>query len=125
MKKLTFTKPHNLSQLHDELLVAVPALQPIGEGLERRAVITVEGSREQPDLVVLYVPDDADETAISNVVNQHSPRAPVAPPNFRALMDAIEAVDMDAPTNFAEFRAMQKLLMQRIVMFLKARASLR
>lgn len=63
---LTYTKTHNLSQLHDELLVALPAL---------RAVMRVEGGTD--GTIRLTVPDDADEPAIATIVNAHSPKAPM------------------------------------------------
>ena len=76
MKKLTFNKPHNLSLLHDELLAAIPALNPrlapgrtmLGGSPVRVPVITVEGL---DDNIWLGVPDEVDDAAIAAVIAAH------------------------------------------------------
>ena len=119
MKTLTFTKPNNLSQLHDEILTALPALQP-ASGVP---VIRVEGRGEQ---IALYVPDNADEAAIAAVVAAHVARPQPTAPNFRALMNVVETkIDaLDGATTAVQVRQAVKevLIAQRD--FLKARAGL-
>jgi hypothetical protein len=91
MKKLTFTQAHHLGKLHDELLAAIPALQPTGAGEERRAVMSVSGDGST---LSLGVPDDADEAAIAAVVAAHDPTPPAPPPDPNTeLTAAIAAVD--------------------------------
>ncbi len=77
MKRLHFQKTNDLSQLHDELLRALPALRPIGgpadapslgRGPAATATIAVEG---KGDDIWLTVPDDADDAAIASVVAAH------------------------------------------------------
>lgn len=71
MKRLHFQIPNNLSLLHDELLVAIPALAPIrdADGLGT-PVMQVEGDDNN---VWLTVPDNADEAALVAVVQAHDP----------------------------------------------------
>lgn len=62
MKQLTFEKPLNLNQLHDELLAADPELiEAVVEGGDSVARITV--------------PDEVDEAMIAAVVAAHDPAA--------------------------------------------------
>ena len=71
MQTLTYTQPHDLNQLHDELLAAIPALRPIlGADGEYYAVMLVTGDG---DTITLNVPDDADTNAIAGVVAAHDP----------------------------------------------------
>lgn len=82
MKRLSFTKPNNLSLLHDQLLEAIPDLRPIPNaqgrisdftgGVELEPVMVVEGLGDE---VWLTVPDTADENAIAAVVAAHDPTA--------------------------------------------------
>jgi len=77
MKQLRFTKTHDISQLQDELFVAIPALSPAlndagridpaGE-VAREPVIYAHG---QGNEIILTVPDAADEAAIQAVVDAH------------------------------------------------------
>ncbi len=69
-KHLHFDKPNNLTALHAELLAAIPALRPVPgtDGLPE-AVIVLTGAGTAIDL---FVPDNADETAISAVVAAHT-----------------------------------------------------
>jgi hypothetical protein len=70
MKTLTYTIPHNLGRLHDELLVACSELRPIQiEGAEfLESVMGVEGT---DTIVRLIVADDANEVAIQAVIDAH------------------------------------------------------
>ena len=69
MKRLHYPIPNNLSLLHDELLAAIPVLEPImGPDGEREAVMQVEGDAGN---VWLTVPDGVDEGAIATVVLAH------------------------------------------------------
>jgi hypothetical protein len=91
MKTLTFTQAHHLGKLHDELLAAIPALQPTGTGDERQAVMTVSGDGQT---LTLQVPDGADEAAIQAVVAAHDPTPPAPPVDpDEELAAAIRAVD--------------------------------
>jgi hypothetical protein len=121
MKTLEFTKPNSLDQLRDEL-------ETHGIKLE-----SVEGKE---DKIWLTVSDDTDEASIQAVIDAHLPQPVQAPPDFKAMMDEIEAidttVDLDAPTNFAQLKAATKLKFQKldqrqqkIVNFQKARAGLK
>ena len=90
MKTLTFTKPHDLSQLHDEILVAIPALRP-----KDGPVMRVEGLGDQ---IFLYVPDAASEPAIQAVVNAHVPtqRVDGRLVTIRAIRDATTVAQLKA-----------------------------
>ena len=74
MKTLTYTIPHNLSLLHDELLAASPELRPVqAEGADfPEPVMQVEGT---DTTVRLIVADDADEAAIQAVIDAHDSTA--------------------------------------------------
>lgn len=85
MKTLTFTQPHHLGKLHEELLAAVPSVQPVGSGDERRAVMTVSGDGKRLEL---RVPDTADEAAIRSVVAAHDASPPAPPPDPNEELDA-------------------------------------
>ena len=74
--RLTYARPHNLSQLHDELLTALPAL---------RTELRVEGLGDE---IRLTVPDEIDEAIIATIgtlVTNHTPK-PVA--TLPALIEA-------------------------------------
>lgn len=82
MKTLTYTRPHDLGRLHDELLAAGVPL-PLVNGCT-----PVQG---RGDEIMLTVPDDADEQLIAAVVAAHDP-TPAPPPDPDAeLKAAIEA----------------------------------
>lgn len=74
MKRLHFTRPNNLSKLHDELLAAMPGLRPVlnAQG-EREAVMQAEG---KADDIWLTVPDSTDDVAVTTVVRDHDALAP-------------------------------------------------
>jgi hypothetical protein len=67
-KLLTFTKAHDLSQLHDELLTAIPALAGVYESGQPNLRVESTGNE-----IRLFVPDNADEGQISTVVTAHDP----------------------------------------------------
>lgn len=69
MKQLYFSRPNNLSQLHDEIMVAIPSLAPIRdqEGVGT-PVMAIEGIGDE---IMLSVPDDAQDASIESVVRGH------------------------------------------------------
>ncbi|HXI17889.1 MAG TPA: hypothetical protein VNM48_16125 [Chloroflexota bacterium] len=83
MKTLTYTQTHDLSQLHEEVLAALPALRDTlrVEGPSSGAQVKdpdnagkyVTLPADPPDTFRLTVPDDADEAAIAAVVKAHDP----------------------------------------------------
>lgn len=107
MKKITFDQPHYLSKLHDELLAAIPQLQPVEVDGERWAVVAVGGDGQT---LTLRVPDSADEAAIRAVVEAHDPTPPAPPPDPQAeLAAAIEAVDTTTISDPAAAAAIEQL----------------
>jgi hypothetical protein len=104
MRTLTYTRPHDLSRLHDELLAAgaIPLLTDKG-------TTPVQGLGDE---IYLTVPDDADEQAIAAIVAAHDP-TPVPEPDPDAELEAaIEAAqtDIDATATLEELKvAMRKL----------------
>ena len=70
MKKLTYTLSNDLSQLHDEILAAIPALRPVTVSGALTPVMSVIGLN---NAVTLFTPDDADEAAIQAVIDAHTP----------------------------------------------------
>lgn len=76
-KVLTFTRPHALAQLHDELLAVCPQwfVATNTEG-RRIALATVSGDGTT---VELTVPESADAAVIGAVVQAHIPLAEVTP----------------------------------------------
>jgi hypothetical protein len=101
---LTFTKPHRLSQLLDEIIAAHPTL---------KGVVHVEG-RKTDGLIRLTLPDDVRDPGLARVVNAHAPdftppapdpaltrlrawvRDPAEPPPSRAVvLDALRRVARD------------------------------
>jgi hypothetical protein len=104
VKRLTFTRVHNLSQLHDELLAAIPALRPLN-GVPQ---ITVEG---KDNSIRLTVADNADDAAITAVVNNHTPAPPPAPADLKQL-----AQDFRQAVNQANTLAQLKLAINQKLM---------
>lgn len=97
MKSLRYTVSHHLSKLHDELLAAVPSLQPVtnADG-EREAVMRISGDGET---LTLVVPDDAPDADIQAVLDAHDPTPPPLPPDpdeelVQAIQDAATLDDL-------------------------------
>jgi hypothetical protein len=63
---LHYVKKNDLSQLHDELIAAIPSLAPTPKG----PVMAVEGLGDD---IYLTVPDGTDEQAVAAVVDAHVP----------------------------------------------------
>lgn len=82
MKTLHYTRPHRLSQLHDELLAALPALRPV-EGVP---VMRLEGIGED---IWIGVPDPTSEAPVAAVVTAHVPKV-VPTVDLNALLQGIE-----------------------------------
>jgi hypothetical protein len=82
MKEIKVKKSHDISQLHEELEVAVPALRPRDVAGERVAVMDVQSSGSE---IVLRVPDEVDEAAVRAVITAHAPRPREAAADLRAL----------------------------------------
>ena len=70
MKILTHTLANNLTQLHEELLAAIPALRDETIDGGPQAVRMGTGLS---NTVKLHVPDAADEAAIQTVIDAHTP----------------------------------------------------
>lgn len=88
MIELTFKRPHDISKLHDELLAAVPSVQPKPDEAGRLyAVMAIESDGKT---VRLEVPDDADQKAIAAVVRAHDPTP--LPPRVSRKEKAREAL---------------------------------
>lgn len=88
MKRLTYTRPHNLVALSDELIAAIPALAPVvGTDGFKTARMTLSGDGTN---LAIEVPDNADVVAIDNVVAAHTNPAPpvIVPVDFGA--DALD-----------------------------------
>lgn len=108
MKTLTYTQPHHLSTIHDELIAAVPALAPeVGADGRRVARASVSGDGST---LTLRVPDDTDEAAVLAVVEAHDPTPPPPPPDPDAeLAAAITAVSTSEIVDPAARAAMDAL----------------
>ena len=75
MKKLSFVKVNNLAQITDELFAAFPEWRKTDAKGITYTEVSVYGDGS---MVVMIVPDSADETAIQNVVDAHVPAMVVA-----------------------------------------------
>ena len=77
MKTLNFVRTNNLPLLHDELMGAIPALKSIPNSNEEPGplgLIVLEpgmGVEGRGEDIWLTVPDEADEVAITAVVQAH------------------------------------------------------
>ena len=78
MKRLTFSRVNNLSQLHDQL----------GSSLPPGTIIQVEG---RGDAIWLTVQDAADEAAIAAVVNNHVPVVKPPPVDRKGIIRGLLA----------------------------------
>jgi len=84
MQILSFSKLHRLSQLHEELLAAIPSLAGASFHVEG-------GAGGVATAIRLQVPDYADVAAITAVVNNHVPRTDAQQAAFIALADRARA----------------------------------
>lgn len=75
MKRLHYTKTNNLSQLHDEVLAAIPEANPDRDanGNAESPVMRVEGLGDE---IWIEVPDGFPEAALQNVVDAHTGTPP-------------------------------------------------
>lgn len=95
MKRLEFNLPNDLGQLHEELMRDVPAFR---DGNSYRV-----GGKD--DLVVLDVPDDADEAAIRLVVRGHVPKPPAPPaPTGTDVIARLAAIDLTSVTSLEAWK---------------------
>lgn len=89
MRQLVFVHPHRLWKISEELIAAVPALQPetLPDGtLRARVGVTGDGVT-----LTLYVPDNAPDAAIAAVVAAHDPTTPSASEARETTRQAHEA----------------------------------
>ena len=94
MKRLHFSQPNNLSQLHNALIAAIPGLRQVAAGPDGRLASLSENMRVEGrgNDIWITVPDTADEAAIAAVVNAHVPRV-AQPPKLWADMTAAEQLE--------------------------------
>lgn len=84
MATLTYDTPIDLSQLHDEILAAVPATRPVTSRGQRVPVMRLE---QADGATRITVPDGVTKDEIDAVVAAHQPRArqrPKQPHEYRA-----------------------------------------
>ena len=84
MATLTYDTPLDLSQLHDEILAAVPATRPVTSRGQRVPVMRLE---QGDGVTSITVPDGVTKEQIDAVVAAHQPRArqrPKQPHEYRA-----------------------------------------
>lgn len=122
MKRLSFTKPNNLSLLHDQLLAALPALRPVPNAqgrisdftgkVELEPIMAVEGLGDE---VWLTVPDTANESAIAAVVAAHDPTAKQPDPRGDRLarIGELSAIPRSTWTT-AQLRELLELVAQEL-----------
>ena len=88
MKRLTYTRPHLLAALHDELIAAgLPPLRCEG------------GYPDRPDAIALEYDDAADEAAVAAVVAAHDGAA------AQSAYDAARQAERDEDTQVTGFVA--------------------
>ncbi len=102
----------NLSQLQDEIMLAMPTLAPVALAdfktpVGRPATTTPMRMQGTAKRAVMLVPDDTDEAAIQGVVDAHVP----APPEVVKTVDEIEAILGSNPGK--QRRALAELLGER------------
>ena len=75
MKTLTYTKANNLSQLHDELIAAIPNFRRVrtrvgefDDGLADTGRVYGDGAA----ITIVYA-DDIDDAAVQAIVDAHTP----------------------------------------------------
>lgn len=108
---LQYVHAHRLDKLNDELLTALPGLQPVPDGQGGRvAVMTLSGDGTA---LTLWVPDDTIESAVRAVVDAHDPTTPSATEQqvtadstslsdlattYAAMVTKLEAIQADMAT---------------------------
>lgn len=97
MQEFTYTKAHNLAQLNDELLSAIPALVPKGSddpeaSDAKQAVHRTEG-RQSDGFIRIVVPEGVRKSDVDRVVEAH-----VADPMY----------GVDVPPTVGEFLVMNE-----------------
>jgi len=107
MKTLQYSKPNNLSLLHDELLTAIPTLAPIrdAEGIGT-PVMRVEGRDNE---IWLTVPDDADEAEIAAIIASHDGSTVTNDEVSRARREVLETKLTDDSITFKETKELMRL----------------
>jgi len=107
MKTLQYSKPNNLSLLHDELLTAIPTLAPIrdAEGIGT-PVMRVEGRDND---IWLIVPDDVDEVVVAAVIAAHDESAITNAEVTRARKEVLETKLTDDSITFEEMKELMRL----------------
>lgn len=124
MRTLTFTRPHRLGKIADELLAGVPALRATANAageLVARSAVSGDGAT-----LTLSVPDAAPDAAIAAVVAAHDPTTPSATDTRDAARQAHESafgtelqallVKLDAGTATASDQRRVAALLVRIVL---------
>ena len=121
---LTYTTPHRLNKIHDELLAAIPSLRPDLESGYPGAGVTGDGTT-----LVLEVPDDTDEQAVAAVVAAHDATTPgigeteIAneqtlderlEQQLPVLRTAITAITANPPTLFAGLSNQERVFLRRL-----------
>ena len=121
MKTLTYSKPHDLGGLQDELIAQVPSLRPVDGPRGKEAVFSLSGG--VTNAITLDVPSASNTAAIDAVVAAHDPApyaasrqaaaqaAQTATANegtLRGRVDQAVANLEDAWTNWATLSAAQK-----------------
>jgi len=72
MKRKEYNKTHNLSQLHNELLTAIPKFNPVIDvNGERVAVIYIEGNDDGFIGITFPDPENIHERVVDQVVEDH------------------------------------------------------
>lgn len=97
---LTFTKPHRLSQLHDEIVAAFPDL---------KGVVHVEG-RKDDGFIRLMLPDGVADPGLAAVVSAHVPDFTPRPDPVRTRLQAW----VRDPTNPPPSRAVVLDILRRV-----------
>ena len=89
MKILKFVRKHDLSQLHDELIAAIPSLAPVfPESPDPdlpAAMIPVIGVYGRRSTIWISVPDDTDPEPVASLVAAHTPSTAPANENVSRL----------------------------------------
>lgn len=87
MQTYTYTKPHMLDQLSDELLAEIPALAHVPDPSDTtkdnamKSVYSV-GGRDSDDFITVTVPDVVTEREVAAVVHAHIPDPDYGKPVF-------------------------------------------